>query len=85
MVQGAAAALAVAVAFVPRRRTMIELAALSAAVLIALQLGVEHWFYLYIVWFFPPVMVALLGVHPAPDTSAPVDRSPGQLVVTASG
>ena len=29
--------------------------------LIALQLGVTHWFYLYIVWFFPLVMVALLG------------------------
>ena len=28
--------------------------------LIALQLGVTHWFYLYIVWFFPLVMLALL-------------------------
>ena len=37
------------------------LAALSAAILIALQLGVTHWFYLYIPWFFPLVMIALLG------------------------
>ena len=22
-----------------------------------------YWFYLYVVWFFPLVMVALLGVH----------------------
>jgi hypothetical protein len=29
-----------------------------------LQLGVTHWFYLYIVWFFPLVMVAVLGVYP---------------------
>ena len=42
----------------PRRR---RLAALSAAILIALQLGVTHWFYLYIPWFFPLVMIALLG------------------------
>jgi len=59
LVQGAAAALAIAVAFVPRKRTVIEVAALGAAVLIALELGITHWFYLYIPWFFPLVMVAL--------------------------
>jgi hypothetical protein len=55
--------LAVAVAFVPRRRDLVGLAALTAAVLIGLQLGITHWFYLYIVWFYGPLMVALLGVH----------------------
>ena len=64
LVQGAAAALALAVAFVPERRGLIEVAALGAAVLIALQLGITHWFYLYIPWFFPLVMVALVGAHP---------------------
>jgi hypothetical protein len=63
VVQAAAVLLAVAVAFVPRRRDVVGLAALAAAVLIALQLGVTHWFYLYLVWFFGPVMLALLGVH----------------------
>jgi hypothetical protein len=53
--------LAVAVAFVPRRRDVVGLAALAAAVLIALQLGVTHWFYLYVVWFLGPIMIALLG------------------------
>jgi hypothetical protein len=56
-----AIALAVLVAFVPRRRDLVTLAALGGAVLIAVQLGVTHWFYLYIVWFFPLVMIALLG------------------------
>ena len=41
------------VAFVPRRKTPLQLAALGAAVLIALQLALSHWFYLYIVWWFP--------------------------------
>jgi hypothetical protein len=59
--QGAAVTLAVAVAFVPRRRDVVGLAALAAAVLIALQLGVTHWFYLYLVWFLGPVSIALLG------------------------
>jgi hypothetical protein len=63
VVQAAAVVLAVALAFVPRRRDLVGLAALAAAVLIALQLGVTHWFYLYLVWFFGPVMVALLGAH----------------------
>ncbi len=64
LIQGAAAGLALAVAFVPERRGMLELAALGAAVLIALQLGITHWFYLYIPWFFPLVMLALMLAHP---------------------
>ena len=64
LVQGAAVGLALIVAFVPRRRDVITVAALGAAILIALQLGVTHWFYLYIVWFFPLVMVAVLGIYP---------------------
>jgi hypothetical protein len=65
LVQGAAAGLAVAVAFFPRgSRSPVQVAALGAAVLIAVQLGVTHWFYLYIVWFFPLVLVALLARYP---------------------
>jgi hypothetical protein len=54
-----AAALAVLVAFVPRRRSLPQIAALAAAVLIALQLAVDHWFYLYIPWFAGPLLIAL--------------------------
>jgi hypothetical protein len=60
-VQAIAVAGAVALAVLPRRRDLVGLAALSAAILIALQLGVTHWFYLYIPWFFPLAMIALLG------------------------
>ena len=75
-VQLAAVGLAVIVAVLPRRRDVVTLAALGAAVLIAIQLGVTHWFYLYIVWFFPLVLVALLGCgledrNPPPPTPAP--------------
>ncbi len=59
--QVAAVALAVALAFVPRRRDVVGLAACSAAILLALQLAVTHWFYLYIPWFFGLVMIAVLG------------------------
>ena len=54
-----AAALAVTVAFVPRRRSIAQVAALGAAVLIATQIIAIHWFYLYIDWFAPFALVAL--------------------------
>jgi hypothetical protein len=60
----AAAVLAIAVAFVPRRRTLPQIAALAAAVLIAIQLSVDHWFYLYIPWFFGPLAIALAASVP---------------------
>jgi hypothetical protein len=60
-VQVATVVLALALAVVPRRRDRVGLAACAAAILIALQLGVTHWFYLYIPWFFPLVMLALLA------------------------
>ena len=64
LVQGATVALAIAVMVVPSRRGIIEVAALGAAILIALQLGDGYWLYSYIVWFFPFVMVALFGAFP---------------------
>jgi hypothetical protein len=48
------------VAFVPRRKSLRRLAALSAALVIAFQLTVNYWFYAYVVWFEPFVFVALL-------------------------
>jgi hypothetical protein len=64
LVQGAAVALALAVAFVPSRRGVVELAALGAAVMIALQVGVNYWLYPYVVWFSPLVIVAIFASHP---------------------
>ena len=65
LAEGAAVGLAAAVAFVPRRRGVVEVAALAAAVLIAVELTANYWLYSYIVWFFPLVMVALLAAHPS--------------------
>jgi hypothetical protein len=66
-----AVAVALAVAFRPRgRRTVAQVAALGAAVTIAVQLPALHWFYLYIVWFLPLVLIAVLA-HDAPPAAAP--------------
>lgn len=56
----AVALFAAALAFVPRRRTIRRLAALSAAVVIAFQLTTNYWFYPYVTWFAPFVFLALL-------------------------
>lgn len=72
---GGAALLAVAVAFFPRRRDPVQVAALAAAVLIAAQLPAGHWFYFYIVWFAPFVLIALFAAH------APRDNEP-EITVT---
>ena len=52
-------ALAGVAAMVPRRKGPLELAALTAALLIGFQLVLTHWFYLYIPWFLPFVALAL--------------------------
>jgi hypothetical protein len=67
VVKLAAVALALAVALVPARRDLRRIAALAAAVLIAVQLTAEHWFYLYIVWFFPLVAIAIAPARETPD------------------
>jgi hypothetical protein len=61
----------VALGVVPRVRTPLRLAALSAALLIGFELVLTHWFYLYIPWFFPFVAIALL---------APLARRPEEPV-----
>ena len=60
-VKAGAAALALVVALVPRRPSVRQVAALGAAAVIAVQLTTTHWFYLYVVWFLPFVLVAFFG------------------------
>ena len=51
----------------PRRKGPIELAALTAAVLVAFQLTLTHWFYLYLPWVVPFVFLWLLLPEPEPQ------------------
>jgi hypothetical protein len=45
----------------PRRLDARRLAALTGALLLGFELVLSHWFYLYIPWFFPFVMLALFA------------------------
>jgi Glycosyltransferase family 87 len=71
----ATAVLSVALAFRPRRKSLVQVAALGAALLIALQLTMQHWFYLYVVWFYPLLLVALTATAaergPSPARTSP--------------
>jgi hypothetical protein len=76
LVEGAAVALALAAAFVPQHRGVIEVAALAAAIVIAIQLAANYWLYSYIVWFFPLVIVPAFGVFPDRLTGPPTVPAP---------
>ncbi len=72
IVKAGAVALALAVALIPGQRNALQVAALGAAVLIAVQLSLSHWFYLYIVWWLPLALIALFGAAvPRPARPAP--------------
>ena len=50
-------------AFLPRRPSLRQTAALGAGILIAIELTATHWFYLYVVWFVPFLFVTLFAAH----------------------
>jgi hypothetical protein len=83
ILQVAVIALAGVVAVIPQRKGPLELAALSAGVLVGFELTLTHWSYLYIPWFLPFVLLALLlprrqlspvsaGVEPESTPTRPV-------------
>jgi hypothetical protein len=51
----------VAAAFFPARKTPLQLAALTGALLIGFEIVLTHWSYLYILWFFPFAAVAVIA------------------------
>jgi hypothetical protein len=73
----ATAGLSLLLAFRPRRKSLVQVAALGAALLLALQLTMHHWFYLYIVWFYPLLLVAMAAV-PARSRAAEPEPSPAE-------
>lgn len=52
---------ALAAAVVPRRKSPLQLAALTAALLAGFELVLTYWLYTYIPWFFPFAAIALLA------------------------
>ncbi len=77
-VEAGVAGLAIAVALRPRgRRSTAQISALAAALTIAVQLPALHWFYLYIAWFMPLVLIAVLAPETPVPEPAPAVQSAG--------
>ncbi len=89
VLKGLLLAAACVLAFVPRTRNVVQLAALTGALLIGFELILTHWFYLYIPWFFPfvafavlvPVAVRAVEPEPLPEDSGD-ERPVGELAPT---
>jgi hypothetical protein len=64
---------AIVVAVRPRRMDLRAFAALSGALILGIQLTMTHWFYLYIPWFLPFALVAMVPEWPARPAASGVD------------
>lgn len=67
-------ALSFAIYFWPPRKSLVQIAAASAALITGFQMMLTHWFYLYIPWFFPLALVACMA-SAASKKAASVDIS----------
>jgi hypothetical protein len=67
-------------AWVPRRRSPLRMAALTGAVLVGFELVLTHWFYLYLPWFFPFVALALVAPLPGEEQQQGDDEDEVQAV-----
>jgi hypothetical protein len=61
---------AFAFAVYPRRKTPLQLAALTGALLVGFELMLTYWIYAYIVWFVPFVAYAALAPRQEPEPAA---------------
>ncbi len=61
VLQGVLVAGAIAAAFCPRRKSPLQLAALTAALLAGFELVLTYWLYTYIPWFYGFAAIALLA------------------------
>ncbi len=71
--------LAAALFFVPKRRDARQVAALAGAVVVALQLAADHWFYFYIVWIAPLALVTMLCTYRPEPAAEPAVEEPETL------
>jgi hypothetical protein len=69
---------ALALAVFPRKKSTLQLAALTGALLIGFEAVLTHWFYLYLPWFFGFVAYAVLAAEPRPAEAPVVSKDEHQ-------
>jgi uncharacterized membrane protein len=86
VMQIAVVGLALLLAFFPRRRSLLQVAALGAGVMAAMELSMNYWFSAYVLWFAPLAFAALFATHelgvghrePRPPTAEPRSEPPAR-------
>jgi hypothetical protein len=81
---GAAIGFATSLVLVPRRRTLVQVAALTTAVILAIQLSLDYWFYLYIPWF-AGTLFAAIAPGSEEDDRRPIATRPAEAANREQG
>jgi hypothetical protein len=68
----------------PRRRTPLQVAAFTGALLVGFETILTHWSWLYLPWFFPFVAFAVIAPRPAEEPVGVIEELP-QPVPDAPG
>jgi len=71
---------ALVAAFLPRRKSPFQLAALTGALLIGFEIVLTHWSWLYIPWFFPFAAFVALAPRERPSVPEPPREEARELV-----
>jgi len=74
VLEGVLVVAAFVVAFVPKQKSPVQLAALTAALLAGFELVLTYWLYTYIPWYFPFAAVAVLAPAAAARARVPSEE-----------
>jgi Glycosyltransferase family 87 len=75
-VQLVAMGFAAVLAFVPRRRSPPQVAALGGSVMAATELTAPYWFHAYLLWFAPLAFAGLFSLYDCPVPSRATEGAP---------
>jgi hypothetical protein len=75
--------LALSPVFRPPVQDVRQHAALAAALLIGAQLLLGYWFYSYLTWWYPLLIIAIIHARPARETAGPLAHAPATAVSLA--
>ncbi|HTX08292.1 MAG TPA: hypothetical protein VME22_06750 [Solirubrobacteraceae bacterium] len=77
--------LAAALLVWPRRRELYQVSALAGLIVIGLELTMRSWSYLYVDWYMPAALVAILGAPALVPVSSPVHVHGAEPLAATAG
>jgi hypothetical protein len=83
--EGGVIGIAAAMLVWPRRRELYQVTALAGLVVIGLELTMRSWSYLYVDWYMPAALVAILAAPALAPLRSPVRVSTAEPVPAHAG